>query len=81
MAPAAKPSAAEPSKVMKAAKAVATPGKRKLNLTAEGLAARKRQGHYMGLLRGLQPGARLRVKKVAREQGVAAAIKFAGTLK
>jgi hypothetical protein len=75
----AKPTVAEPTKA--AAPAVAAPGKRKLKLTAKGTAARKVQGQYLGLLRGLRPGVRLRVQKVAREKGVAEAMKFAGTLK
>ena len=45
------------------------------------MAARKLQGQYLGLLRGLGPGPRLRVKKVAREKGVAEALKFAASLK
>lgn len=57
------------------------PGKRKLKLSAKGLAARKLQGQYLGLLRGLGPGPRARVKKVAREKGVAEALKFAASLK
>ncbi len=78
----AKPTVAEPSKAAKAAPAaVAAPGKRKLKLTAKGAAARKVQGQYLGLLRGLRPGVRLRVQKVAREKGVAEAMKFASTLK
>jgi hypothetical protein len=78
-------------------KPLATPKRRRVKLTAQGLAARKLQvlhpidehmlkrdeleGQYLGLLRGLGTGARARVQKVAREQGVAAAIKFANTLK
>ena len=65
----------------KAAKAAPVPGKRKLKLSAKGLAARKLQGQYLGLLRGLGAGPRARVKKVAREKGVAEALKFAATLK
>jgi hypothetical protein len=77
----AKPTVAEPTKAAKAAPAVAAPGKRKLKLTAKGTAARKVQGQYLGLLRGLRPGVRLRVQKVAREKGVAEAMKFASALK
>ncbi|MGD0835985.1 MAG: hypothetical protein ABSB49_04980 [Polyangia bacterium] len=58
----------------------AAPGKRKLRLSAKGLAARKLQGQYLGLLRGLGPGPRARVKKIAREHGVAEALKFAASL-
>lgn len=65
----------------KAAKAAPVAGKRKLKLSAKGLAARKLQGQYLGLLRGLGPGPRARVKKVAREKGVAEALKFAASLK
>jgi hypothetical protein len=67
------------AKPVKAAPAPA--GKRKLRLSAKGLAARKLQGQYLGLLRGLGPGPRVRVKKVAREKGVAEALKFAASLK
>jgi hypothetical protein len=76
-------SAAPSAKANKADKAAAAPvpGKRKLKLSAKGLAARKLQGQYLGLLRGLGPGPRLRVKKVAREKGVAEALKFAASLK
>jgi len=58
--------------------AIELPRKRKLS--PEGLAVRKLQGKYLGVLRGLRPVARARVKKVAREKGVAAAIKFASSL-
>jgi hypothetical protein len=44
------------------------------------LAARKLQGKYIGALRRLRPGARNRVKKVAREEGVAAAVRLAQSL-
>ena len=54
---------------------------RKINLTPKGLAARKLQGKYMGLLRGLPAAKRERVKLVAHEKGVAAAIQFAASLK
>jgi hypothetical protein len=58
-----------------------TAKKRKLKLTAKGTAARKVQGQDLGLLRGMRPNVRLRVQKVAREKGVAEAMKFASTLK
>jgi hypothetical protein len=72
--------ATAPTAAPKAEKA-AGPEKRKLKLSAKGLAARKLQGQYLGLLRGLAAGARIRVKKVAREKGVAEALKFAASLK
>jgi hypothetical protein len=69
-----------PAPTARPAKAAA-PAKRKLKLSAKGLAARKLQGQYLGLLRGLSAGPRVRVKKVAREKGVAEALKFAASLK
>jgi hypothetical protein len=54
---------------------------RKLNLTPEGLAARKRQGKYLSILRSLPTTIGERVKKVGREKGVASAIEFAASLK
>lgn len=60
---------------------VAVAATRKRKLSAKGLAARKRQGQYLGLLRGLQPSVRARVKKVAQDKGVAEALKFAASLK
>jgi hypothetical protein len=50
-------------------------------LSGKAVAARKLQGKYIGALRGLRPAARTRVKNVAREQGVAAAVKLAQALK
>jgi hypothetical protein len=70
-----------PAPVARPEKAIAAPAKRKLRLSAKGLAARKLQGQYLGLLRGLSAGPRARVKKVAREKGVAEALKFAASLK
>jgi hypothetical protein len=50
-------------------------------LSGKATAVRKLQGKYIGALRSLRPAARARVKKVAREQGVAAAVRLALTLK
>jgi hypothetical protein len=74
-------SSAKPQKAAAAPAGAPVPVKRKLKLSAKGLAARKLQGQYLGLLRGLGPGPRVRVKKVAREKGVAEALKFAASLK
>jgi hypothetical protein len=49
--------------------------------SGEASAGRKLQGQYLGVLRGLRPRARAQVQKVAREQGVAAAVKLAMSLK
>ena len=76
-----KPVSAAPSRPVKSEPTVTASKRRKIKLTAKGLAARKLQGQYLGLLRGLKPGARARVKKIAREKGVAEALKFAGFLK
>jgi hypothetical protein len=70
-----------PGRKSSGAPVTAAAGPRKLKLSAKGLAARKVQGRYLGLLRGLQPGARARVQKVARDKGAAEAIKFAASLK
>ena len=57
------------------------PRARRQTLSAKTLAARQVQGQYLGVLRGLAPAARERVKKVAKEKGVAAAVAFGKTLK
>jgi hypothetical protein len=57
------------------------PKTRKLNLSPKAIAVRKLQGQYMGILRGLPASSRERVRKIAHEQGVAAAIKFAAALR
>jgi hypothetical protein len=54
---------------------------RKLNLSPKVIAVRKLQGKYLGSMRALQATGRKRVSKVAREQGVAAAIRFAATIR
>jgi hypothetical protein len=54
---------------------------RKLNLSPKAIAVRKLQGKYLGIMRALPAAVRERVRKVAHEQGVAAAIKFATTLR
>jgi hypothetical protein len=74
-------SPAAPAASPKPAKAAGASGRRKIKMSAKTLAVRRLQGQYLGLLRGLKLGVRARVKKVAHEEGVAAAIKFAGSLK
>ncbi len=59
------------------AKGDGSPSRQRAKLSPAATEARKLQGRYLGLLRGLSPTARARVQKVAREQGVAAAIKSA----
>jgi hypothetical protein len=44
-------------------------------------ADRKLQGRYIGVLRTLRPAARVRVKKTASKESVAAAVMLASTLK
>jgi hypothetical protein len=76
------PSSAPRRETAKAAKPTeAAPARRKLQLSPAGMAARKLQGQYMGLLRGLSAADRERVKKHAKENGVAAALKFGKNLK
>lgn len=64
-----------------AGKPAGSPGRRQLRLSPAGMAARKLQGKYLGALRALSGSARLRVKKVAQNEGVAAALKLAAKLK
>jgi len=45
------------------------------------LRARKLQGKYLGALRGLTAEDKARVKAVAKEKGVAQAVKLAQTMK
>jgi hypothetical protein len=64
-------------------KAAATPtasSRRKPRLTPATLELRKLQGRYMGLLRGLKGAKRAQVKKMAKEKGVAEAVKLAQKL-
>jgi hypothetical protein len=76
------PSSAPRREAAKAARPTEnTPTRRKLQLSPAGMAARKLQGQYMGLLRGLSPADRERVKKHAKENGVASALKFGKGLK
>jgi hypothetical protein len=44
-------------------------------------AARKLQGQYLGALRGLKPADHAKVKALAHEKGLEAAIKMARSLK
>jgi hypothetical protein len=62
------------------ATAQATPKGRKLNLSPQALAVRKLQGKYMSIIKRLPAATHERVRKVAHEQGVAAAIRFVSTL-
>ena len=69
-APQAAAAAAEPS-----------PSRRTPVRTAKLIQARKLQGQYLGALRGLGDRDKARVKKVAKDQGVASALKLAMSLK
>lgn len=55
------------------------PKARKLKLSPEAMAVRRLQGKYLGVLRALPPAARMQVKRIASEKGVAAAIEFASS--
>ena len=57
------------------------PGRRPVVVSRELAAARKLQGQYLGALRGLKPTEHARVKAVAHEKGLPAAIKMAHSLK
>jgi hypothetical protein len=52
----------------------ATGQKRKLKVTPARRDALKVQGRYLGLLRGLKPRDRARVKAIAKSQGVSVAV-------
>jgi hypothetical protein len=57
------------------------PVSQRRRLSDKSTAARKLQGRYIGALRSLRPAARIRVKKMASKEGVAAAVKLALALK
>jgi hypothetical protein len=59
----------------------AQPGRRPVVVSRELAAARKLQGQYLGALRGLKPAEHARVKAMAHEKGLPAAIKLAHSLK
>ena len=54
--------------------------KRKFTMTAKARAARKRQGQYLAALHRLKGTERIRVKAVARKDGVAKAVELARKL-
>jgi hypothetical protein len=56
------------------------PASRKITLTAKASKARKLQGKYLGSLRRLKGADRGRVKRMAKEKGVAEAVRLAATL-
>jgi len=60
---------------------VARPVRRRVKVTRELAQARKLQGQYLGALRGLKPADHARVKTVAHEKGLPAAIKLAHSIK
>jgi hypothetical protein len=60
---------------------VARPVRRKARVSRELAAARKLQGQYLGALRGLKPADHARVKALAHEKGLPAAIKLAHSIK
>jgi len=55
--------------------------RRKMRLTPKLLAARRVQGQYLGALRSLNQANRAKVKSVAKDKGVPAALKLALSLK
>jgi hypothetical protein len=75
------PSPASPSRKTEPTKMEPQPPAPSRKSSGKAVAARKLQGKYIGALRGLRPAARARVKNVAREQGVAAAVKLALSMK
>ena len=62
-------------------KSVARPVRRRARVSRELAKARKLQGQYLGALRGLKPADHARVKALAHEKGLDAAIKLAHSIK
>jgi hypothetical protein len=62
-------------------KSVARPVRRRARVSRELAKARKLQGQYLGALRGLKPADHARVKALAHEKGLPAAIKLAHSIK
>jgi hypothetical protein len=56
-------------------------GRKPFKLSPEGMKARRLQGQYLGALRALTGTNRAKVKAVAKDKGVAAAVKLALSLK
>jgi hypothetical protein len=56
-------------------------GRKPLKLSPKGLKVRRLQGQYLGALRALTGANRAKVKAVAKDKGVAEAVKLALTLK
>lgn len=63
------------------AASVARPVRRRPRVSRELAKARKLQGQYLGALRGLKPADHARVKALAHEKGLDAAIKLAHSIK
>jgi hypothetical protein len=55
--------------------------RRRVKVSRELAQARKLQGQYLGALRGLKPADHARVKALAHEKGLPAAIKLAHSIK
>lgn len=50
------------------------PSRRRPRLTAQRRAALKLQGKYMGMMRGMRPAGRAKLKRIRAEKGIEAAI-------
>ena len=74
-------SAAGPRRSVAQASPVARPVRRAKRVSPELAQARKLQGLYLGALRGLKPADHARVKALAHEKGLPAAIKLAHSIK
>ena len=71
-----------PGRPPKAVAAVApVAGRKATSMTPKLARARKLQGQYLGVLRGLAAGDRAKVKAVAKAKGAAAAVKMARGMK
>ena len=74
-------SAAAPRRSVAQSSPVASPVRRPKRVSPELAQARKLQGQYLGALRGLKPVDHARVKALAHEKGLPAAIKLAHSIK
>jgi hypothetical protein len=72
---------AAPRKPVRKSSSVARPVRRPKKVSRELAQARKLQGQYLGALRGLKPADHARVKAVAHEKGLPAAIALAHSIK
>ena len=70
-----------PPRQVAAVAAAAPPAKKRKKASPELIRARKLQGQYLGALKSLNVSDKAKVKAVAKDKGVAVAVKLAASLK